>query len=1665
MSRSIDNRVVEMEFDNARFEKNVSQSLSTLDKLKAALSFKGVEDNFESVENATGGLSKSFSALETIAVGALLNIGNKVADWAQSTIKDLSGVQNVIEGFSKFSKITQSSATLAAQGFASDEIERELSRLNWFTDETSYNLTDMVDNISKFTASGQGLKESSDAMQGIALWAALSGQNAQTASRAMYQLSQAMSTYMKREDWRSIQNANMDTIEFRRMALDAAVRIGTLERLSDGSYRSLVEGLKKEGSEAFTESQFVERLTSGMWFTKDVMMDVYRSYAKAAEQIYEYVENHTGATVRDAIDALGDSLDTFGLKAFKAGQEARTWEDAINSVKDALSTKWESIFESIFGKYEDATSFFTDLSYAFYDMFVEPKARTVEAFRRWSDEGGSAILRGSIIDALYLILDVINKVRDAFDDFFYWDSAKKYIDDATKAYSEYEKQLSNSPLESIEQDMRGLKTRDKAWEAISEYYHMDSETDDAREDYLIGKKTASLFKFSDAVSGFINKLKSYSDETDAFRRILYGVFSVIDIVKQAISGLVSSFKPLFDSGSGQMIKTLIEGLAKVGDWLTKLNAKVRELDFFKKFFETLLAPVVNLKKAIVDFFNVFGTRLKERFANMKKSTDDLSGAFSGIKDVLKGMLSSIASWWRNLFSNFDAEKAVDSIFNAVDRIKQAFYDISGIEPGTFGDRMRDGLEKIQNALSDFRNTAPAKIKEAWEISKGWFETAFTWIKDHWGGIAETIKTIWEGVWAFLSGIWNGIKGLFSGDDGLSFEDLKDSLKTLGDILGTLIKIIGQGLKPILDGMKNTLENMSFGELGGFLAGGGVLALGTGIYKVLNPVHSLLKGLGSILDGFGNILDGFAHSIDAKALKEAATGIGILVGSLFFLVSMPQEQLVGAVTVLSIVLAAMSKAMGSMSNITSHMAISKGGFFRDKNSAGMMFLEISAGLILIALALKAIAKIPTDDLYTALFVITVMVAVMVAAVKALAKLYTAKGPNNALKQTNSNNQFNNNSIIKMGGPLGTLLGFAIAMWVVANAIGKMSAIIETNIGGFIGSVVVVAAVIVGITAAVKSIAKADLDSSNIAKTILSFAVLIFVVAEAIKIMGEVDSMKMLEAGAILAIIIYLMGDIITKTKGRTFKNFDQLASGLKSFALVIAAVGVVIYCLAQIPEDQLLYGGIAVVGITAILAAMVALSTWKKFKPANFKKMVDCMIYMAVAIGILAVVVYGLAQLSGEELAKGLIGLAAIAAIIAALSVIANKTGGGMEKVGKTFAYIGAAAALLGIGLLAVVESLKLLSDESINVDKAFEKISKIIKNFLRDLPEWLALISIAITTFVINLAANLIVEFVNMIDDLIKKFKDNKTIEKLVTGFIEVACMVINAVSKNLQQIVDALGGFVLDLLISLGNWLTNNSAKIKEAITKFLTGLLDVFLEFFDGIGKRIFYKLTGEGEEEWNKWKEGAKEDILGWFAMIVGAVVSLWNPLIGTLTTILGLITTINTYSDAKAAQREAESKWLAADPDAAKKLQEYRVAEVDAKLAAGVYGPNKTFSNLAYVAALNEALKQAEDDFISGSRIKAGKYITFAEGVQYGLAAQEMGSGYSESDILRYSRMSDSEKMVFLDKAEAAKAKNNSAKSPTYTYNQTINTTGQISDTELYRQTKNLLSRTAAVSIAQ
>ena len=358
MSRQVDQRVVEMQFDNRQFEDNVQTSISTLDKLKKALRLEDAAEGFSELERAASNLDVSgassaieqlggkFNWLETIATGALLRIGGQITDTLTRTFKSLT-IDNVTAGFEKYGEKSENVATImAATGKSIDDVNEQLEKLMWYTDETSYNFTDMASNIGKFTNNGVALEDAVTAMMGIGNWAGVSGANIQEASRAMYNLSQAMSVgEVKLMDWKSIQNANMATMEFKQQAIDAAVAVGQLKKAGDGLYETLA------GNTGDINIMFSEFLKDG-WFSADVLMDTLKKYGDYTEAVYKNADAFdTCAEAMANTSAEGMEL---GEKAFKAAQEARTFGQAIDATKDAVSSAFMQTFEIIFGNYEEA---------------------------------------------------------------------------------------------------------------------------------------------------------------------------------------------------------------------------------------------------------------------------------------------------------------------------------------------------------------------------------------------------------------------------------------------------------------------------------------------------------------------------------------------------------------------------------------------------------------------------------------------------------------------------------------------------------------------------------------------------------------------------------------------------------------------------------------------------------------------------------------------------------------------------------------------------------------------------------------------------------------------------------------------------------------------------------------------------------------------------------------------------------------------------------------------------------------------------------------------------------------------------------------------------------------------------------------------------------------
>ena len=733
MSKTVDERVVSMEFDNDRFEKNVSTSLSTLDKLKKALRLDGATKSLEEVDSsfnkftAVVEASKAkWDALEIVAVGALLKIGSQAVATGERLVKSIS-VDQISEGWRKFSDKTTSVATLVAQGNAIEYVNEQLEKLNWFTDETSYNFTDMVSNIAKFTATGKNLDESVQAMEGIASWAALSGQNPATASRAMYQLSQALSAgYMRREDWKSIQNVSMDTDEFRQKTIEAAIALGTLRDNLDGTYTSLMNE-----NVSFTKTKFVESLTDGAWFTSDVMMAVYSYYGSAVDAIYKVTEE-TGQLASDVmgdihkkakeftaqgliedeaidkaiialgyVDEAGNALfDHFGLKAFEAGQNARTFADAIDSVKDAVSTGWMNTFEKIFGNAEEATVVWTKLANSLYALFAE---------------GGN--VRNDMLDEALVSSS--------------WSKLTDFIEEAGIEVSDFEKAVTKAA------DGHGIYIQRLIQDYGSLQEVFTSGEISARTASIVMKEAlASLTKTtSTSVDNSVEKLAEIQKVFDDIWMGVYGndyarkkALTVAgydyDIMQKLVTKFSYGSKINFDSLTEAELKTL--GVTKNQvDAFVDLQKQAEETGVPLEDLINNITRPSGRTLLIQTIYNVLGS--------VKNIIISIQEAFREIFTNPEAVYNAI-SWWHELSKSFVVSE------ETLDRLTRTFkglFAVIDLGLTLIKDIARLGVETLQKVLEKIGiKKATANILELTASFGDWLVACRDQIKEH--GVLQTI---------------------------------------------------------------------------------------------------------------------------------------------------------------------------------------------------------------------------------------------------------------------------------------------------------------------------------------------------------------------------------------------------------------------------------------------------------------------------------------------------------------------------------------------------------------------------------------------------------------------------------------------------------------------------------------------------------------------------------------------------------------------------------------------------------------------------------------------------------------------------------------------------------------------------------------------------------------
>ena len=361
MSNEVDSRVVEMRFDNQQFERNVGKSLSTLDKLKAALRLDGVSKGLEDVnasakkldfKNTVQGLDnvvKKFTTMELVGGVTIANLTNEAVNSAKRLAKALT-FDPVHSGLQEYETQINAVQTILANtshaGTTLDDVNEALDTLNEYADKTIYNFTEMTKNIGTFTAAGIDLQTSVDSIQGIANLAAVSGSTSEQASRAMYQISQALSAgKVMLQDWNSINNAGMAGKVFQ----DALIR--TSELMGTGAKKAI----EMEGS-------FRASLTKGEWLTTEVLTETLKQFAGAYDKAELMAQGYT--------EEQAEEITKMATTATDAATKVKTFTQLIDTLKEAVQSGWTQSFEILIGDFEEAKALWTGM-YKFFGGIIE----------------------------------------------------------------------------------------------------------------------------------------------------------------------------------------------------------------------------------------------------------------------------------------------------------------------------------------------------------------------------------------------------------------------------------------------------------------------------------------------------------------------------------------------------------------------------------------------------------------------------------------------------------------------------------------------------------------------------------------------------------------------------------------------------------------------------------------------------------------------------------------------------------------------------------------------------------------------------------------------------------------------------------------------------------------------------------------------------------------------------------------------------------------------------------------------------------------------------------------------------------------------------------------------------------------------------------------------
>lgn len=1299
MSNSVDQRIVQMEFDNAQFERGVGTTLASLKALDQNLQLKdglsGLNNieaavanvNFSELVSDVNDLNDKFSVLGVIGFNAISRVTNAVMDLGIAMAKGLT-VDPLTDGLEeyklKMDSITTIMANTSHKGTTLDEVNETLAELNEYADQTIYNFAQMTRNIGTFTAAGIDLQTSATAIKGIANLAAVSGSNSQQAAVAMYQLSQALAAgKVKLMDWNSVVNAGMGGKVFQ----DALVR--TSEHLQTGAQ----EAIDAEGS-------FRESLKAG-WLTSEVLTETLSQFTMLGTEEERVHLQQMGYTEEEIA-----AVFQMGKTAQDAATKVKTFQQLVDTTKEALGSGWATSWEYIIGNMEQAQELWTGISEVINGVIDAMSKPRNDFLRTWNEEGGWQALKDTLFEIGGLISDLIQPLGDAFNAVF-----GEILDPIAggKAAAEASKSL----LETV-----------KAMRA----FIADSELARTAA-FLMRTAFTALFTVIKVVGGVVGKVF-----VTAFKAVGLVLTTVVNVVENALQ----AFKGLREIIVGFVWDRIINPLSDFVTNVLKLETVGDIIHNLGGLFDAFFGIFAEGHSEAADAFkNSFLGALNENFARIAEKVggalytlgeglsyvlsllQSTAGRAAGVVfeklqsigervlPILEGVRDRIINAWHflqdafinagfsidpfiNMFKGFGEafSKFFESVLSdgfSIDKVFDLFRDL--------GDNVKQFMEELGPAFESFASTVGSAINGEFSEAMASLQTWASNLEGPIGAIASALSGLVDSIASLGSSFkfpWDktdaseGVDKMGGAvEKALSvFTTFDHAVSMLWNPFSTLHNFVVEGLSGLTSGIDDLINSLNGPDLSAALDKLGDLAIlggvGASLYAFFNLTSSLsgvarqanrvLQLVGNGLSNLNDMLKAAKTAMYASTLVSIAVAIGILVAALFALTQMDLAKVQEAMPILGeIALGIVGVMLGfalagriaevnaatiaAMSGLIFSMVAVIAGIALLTTILGILPEEIiSRGeatlshifdmLTFLILALGVVAKASRGNATAA----AAVMAELVAAVTILSGLIILLG---AMPE----------SYIEQG--MGVVAGIATVLAVLVTII----TVYGKGLGAGAAGLLELAAAVAVIAVAIAMLTHAD--PANLQGASFAIAGMILVLLAFVKVVSSINPVGFQEAAVSL---IILSAAVVL------------LAGALVGLSMVAALGGDIVAGMAAL---VVIIGGLSIAAIALALAG------------PNMIAGARSLLVVAGAVTLLSAVLIVFSTMNTQELWTSIVQLGIVlliaTAAFGAIAAISYYAAPGLAALGAVLTALGIMMIGFGVGVLAFAAAITMLS--------------------------------------------------------------------------------------------------------------------------------------------------------------------------------------------------------------------------------------------------------------------------------------------------------------------------------------------------------------------------------------